>query len=171
VTAAVNATAIVMSLAASGRRESRALVVREWCLRLVRVDIPKTRDEKPCRWCPAVRRFHVLQATRCASISCRRTLGRHATVKGRSRGRLNTDAIQIRSRGVTLECGTGTFRPPQPPIAFTPVLLVIPRTQKPNRPERRIPLDSNGTLAGGVGACRAPLNLSNVKVTVGPREG
>jgi AsmA protein len=161
VNGSVKATAIVDALAATGSVKLAPLVVREWLPRLG-LAIPTTRDEK---------------ALSLVSASGDFSYGKHAVrferleatlddthLKGTLALDLNTEAVKFDLTVDTLD--VDRYLPPPPPPG-TPV-PVAPEP-KPKSAEASKPLDANGTLA--VGSMHvAPLDLSNVKVTVATNE-
>jgi AsmA protein len=158
VNGSVKATAILDALAASGTVKLAPLVVREWLPR-VGVAIPQTRDAK---------------ALSLVSASGDFTYGKHAVrfeqleatlddthLKGNLALDLTTEAVKFELTVDTLD--VDRYLPPPPPPG-TPVPVAAPEP-KPKSAEASKPLDANGTLA--VGSVHvAPLDLSNVKVTV-----
>jgi AsmA protein len=162
VNGSVKATAIVDALAATGSVKLAPLVVREWLPR-VGVTIPATRDAKALSLVSASGDFAYDQhAVRFEKLEA--TLD-DTHLKGNLARDLNTEAVKFDLTVDRLD--VDRYLPPPPPPG-TPVPVVAPEP-KPKSAEASKPLDANGTLA--VGSLHvAPLDLSNVKVTVATNE-
>jgi AsmA protein len=162
VNGSVKATAIVDALAATGSVKLAPLVVREWLPR-VGVAIPTTRDEKALSLVSASGDFsYGKHAVRFEQLEA--TLD-DTHLKGTLALDLTTEAVKFDLTVDTLD--VDRYLPPPPPPG-TPVPVVAPEP-KPKSAEASKPLDANGTLV--VGSVHvAPLDLSNVKVTVATNE-
>jgi AsmA protein len=154
----VKATAILDALEATGSVKLAPLVVREWLPRLG-VAIPQTRDAKALSLVSASGNFSYGQhAVRFEQLEA--TLD-DTHVKGSLALDLTTEAVKFDLTVDTLD--VDRYLPPPPPPG-TPVPVVAPEP-RPQSAKATKPLDANGTLA--VGSLHvAPLDLSNVKVTV-----